>query len=298
MQPQAGGSTAIALALPDLDGQLQVLSVSTGPGQIDAAASNDVRVGINEAEAVAIVQLNRPPKRNALTQSMINQLCAVLAHLDRDEAVRAVVIMGTRKGAFCAGADISELTRLSAAEAHQRRFLADLNAAFDNFSKPVIAAVEGLALGGGFEVVLGCDIIYAAENATFGLPEVSIGTIPGAGGTQRLTRALGKFKAMELILSRQTISGAELERRGLVNRVFGPGDDVVVEATKLAATIAGYSRPVINMAKQAVLTAENNHLDAGMAAEKLLYYTTFALDDFKAGTEAFLAKKQPSFKHS
>ncbi|KAI1496775.1 ClpP/crotonase-like domain-containing protein [Biscogniauxia marginata] len=294
MQPQAGGSTT--LPLPDLEG-LQALSISTGPSQIDAA-SNDVKVGINDAEAVAIVQLNRPAKRNAFSQSMITQLCAVFAQLDRDDAVRAVVLVGTRKGAFCAGADISELTHLSAAEAHNRRFLVDLNSAFDKFSKPIIAAVEGLALGGGFEIALNCDIIYAAEDAPFGLPEVNLGTMPGAGGTQRLARALGKFKAMELILARQTITGGELERRGLVNRAFKPGEDVVLEAARLAATIAGYSQPVINMAKQAILATENNHLGAGMAAEKLLYYTTFSLDDFKVGTEAFLAKKQPVFKHS
>ncbi|KAI1335556.1 ClpP/crotonase-like domain-containing protein [Xylariaceae sp. FL0016] len=293
MQPQTSGPTGPPL--PDLEG-LQALTISTDLKQANVT-SEDIRVGVDSADAVAIVQLNRPAKRNALTQAMIDQLCTVLGHLDRDEAVRAVVITGTRKGAFCAGVDIAELTQLSAAEAHSRRFLSDLNTAFDGFSKPIIAAVEGLALGGGFEIVLGCDIIYANEEAMFGLPEVSIGTIPGAGGTQRLTKALGKYKAMELILSRQTTKGGELAERGLVNKAFKAHEDVVLEAKQLAARIAGYSQPVISMAKQAVLAAENNHLEAGMAAEKLLYYTTFSLDDFKAGTEAFLEKKQPIFKH-
>ncbi|KAI0535236.1 enoyl-CoA hydratase/isomerase [Xylaria digitata] len=284
-----------ATTIPDFEGLEQF---SSPIGQDNESAGTDgVRVGIDPTAAVAVVQLSRPAKRNALTQVMIDRLVTVLGQLDRSEAVRAVVLMGTRKGAFSAGVDISELTKLTTSEAHERRFLSDLNGAFEQFSKPIIAAVEGLALGGGFEVALSCDIIYATEEATFGLPEVSIGTIPGAGGTQRLVRALGKYKAMELILSRQLISGQELAQRGLVSRAFKLDEDVVLEAKKLADRIAAYSRPVVRMAKQAVLAAENNHLDAGMAAEKQLYYMTFSLDDFKAGTNAFLTKQQPEFKH-
>ncbi|KAI0802587.1 enoyl-CoA hydratase/isomerase [Xylaria sp. FL0064] len=283
------------MTLPDFGG-LEQLSLSTVQHN-PAIGSDDVRVGIYRAAAVAFVQLNRPAKRNALTQAMIDQLVSVLDQLDQNGAVRAVVLMGTRKGAFSAGVDISELAQLTTGEAHERRFLSDLNGAFERFSKPIIAAVDGLALGGGFEVALSCDIIYAAGDATFGLPEVSIGTIPGAGGTQRLVRSLGKYKAMELILSRQTISGEELAQRGLVSRAFKADKDVVFEAAQLAARIAAYSRPVVNMAKQAVLAAENNHLDAGMAVEKQLYYMTFSLDDFKAGTNAFLNKQQPEFNH-
>ncbi|KAI8634876.1 enoyl-CoA hydratase/isomerase [Xylariaceae sp. FL1651] len=294
MQPSVEDNSR-ETAVPDLEG-LEQLSLSSNLEKV-VSAIDDVRVGIDPAEAVAVVQLNRPAKRNALTQAMIDRLVSVLGQLDRDDTVRAVVVMGTRKGAFCAGVDISELNRLTAGEAHQRRFLSDLNGAFAEFSKPIIAAVEGLALGGGFELALSCDIIYSTEDAMFGLPEVSIGTIPGAGGTQRLTRALGKYKAMELILSRQIIKGEELARHGLVNRVFHSNEDVVLEAKKLAARIAGYSKPVISMAKQAVLAAEKNHLDEGMAAEKMLYYTTFSLRDFKVGTEAFLNKQQPDFKH-
>ncbi|KAI1816180.1 enoyl-CoA hydratase/isomerase [Poronia punctata] len=284
-----------AFALPDVEGLDQLSSPGNDGNEISAI--NDVRVGIDVKEAVAVVQLYRPAKRNALTQAMIDRLVAILGQLDKDDAVRAVVVMGTRRGAFCAGVDISELTRLTAGEAHRRRFLSDVNGAFEHFSKPIIAAVEGLALGGGFEIALSCDMIYSTEDSMFGLPEVGIGTIPGAGGTQRITRALGKHKAMELILSRETISGEELAQRGLVNKVFKPDQDVVLEAKRLAARIAGYSQPVVRMAKQAVLSAENNHLDAGMAAEKMLYYTTFSLSDFKVGTEAFLNKQQPVFKH-
>lgn len=294
MQPQVADGLESA-TLPDIEG-LEHLSLPTGRGDVSPGA-DDVRVGIDRAAAVAVVQLNRPAKRNALTQGMMDRLVALLDRLDRSDAVRAVVLMGTRKGAFSAGADISELAQLTTGAAHERRFLSDLNGAFEQFSKPIIAAVEGMALGGGFEVALACDIIYAAEDATFGLPEVTIGTIPGAGGTQRLVRALGKYKAMELILQRETIKGEELARRGLVNKAFKSDEDVVLEAKKLAARIAAYSRPVVRMAKQAVLAAENHHLDAGMAVEKQLYYMTFALDDFKIGTEAFLNKSQPDFKH-
>ncbi|RWA14285.1 hypothetical protein EKO27_g820 [Xylaria grammica] len=286
MQPSVVPSLE-ATSIPDFEG-LEQLSFSTGQ-EHSSAGTNDVRVGIDPAAAVAVVQLSRPAKRNALTQAMIDRLVTLLGQLDRNEAVRAVVLMGTRKGAFSAGVDISELTQLTTGEAHERKFLSDLNGAFERFSKPIIAAVEGLALGGGFEVALSCDIIYAGQEATFGLPEVSIGTIPGAGGTQRL--------AMELILSRQLISGEELAQRGLVNRVFKPDEDVVLEAKKLADRIAAYSRPVVRMAKQAVLAAENNHLYAGMAIEKQLYYMTFSLDDFKTGTNAFLNKQQPEFMH-
>ncbi|KAI1180313.1 enoyl-CoA hydratase/isomerase [Nemania sp. FL0916] len=293
MQPSvtAGLDTA---TLPDLEG-LQHLSLPSGQEGASTGADS-VRAGIDPITAVAVVQLNRPARRNALTQEMMDHLVALLRQLDKDRAVRAVVLMGTRKGAFSAGVDIGELTRLTTNDAHEKRFLSDLNGAFEQFSKPIIAAVEGLALGGGFEVALACDIIYSAANAMFGLPEVTIGTIPGGGGTQRLVRALGKHKAMELILQRQTISGEELERRGLVNRTFKPDEDVVLEARNLAARIAAYSQPVVRLAKQAVLAAENNHLDAGMAVEKQLYYITFSLQDFRAGTEAFLHKQQPEFK--
>ncbi|KAH8167187.1 hypothetical protein CIB48_g1099 [Xylaria polymorpha] len=294
MQPSVTASPEVTF-LPDFEG-LEPLSLRADQGNV-SPASDDLRVGIDPVAAIAVVQLNRPAKRNALTHEMMSQLAALLDQLDRNNAVRAVVLMGTRKGAFSAGADIGQLTQLTTNEAHERKFLSNLNGAFESFSKPLIAAVEGIALGGGFEVALACDMIYATEDAAFGLPEVTIGTIPGAGGTQRLARALGKHKAMELILQRQTISGKELAERGVVNRAFKPDEDVVLEATKLAARIATYSRPVVRIAKQAVLTAEKNHLDAGMVLEKQLYYMTFALEDFKVGTQAFLNKQQPDFKH-
>ncbi|KAK2031013.1 enoyl-CoA hydratase/isomerase [Colletotrichum zoysiae] len=256
-----------------------------------------LKLSVDAEKAVALVQFNRPAKRNAFSQAMIGELVATLAHLDALDAVRAVVVTGGPDGPFCAGMDLNELVQISTAEAHQRAFLKDLTDAFARFSKPVIAAVVGFALGGGCEIALACDIIYAAQDASFGLPEIKIGTIPGAGGTQRLARALGKHKAMEFVLTGEPASGAEFERLGVVNKVF-PRAEVVPAALKLAERIALMSGPVIKTAKQAVLTVENSHLDAGMTTEKALYYSTFSLGDFQEGMTAFLEKRRPDFKHA
>ncbi|RKL50581.1 hypothetical protein BFJ72_g34 [Fusarium proliferatum] len=242
----------------------------------------DIKLSTNSDTGVALIQFNRPAKRNAFSQNTINEIVATLDHLDSVDTVRAVVLIGGPEGHFCA---------------HKIEFLKDLTDALARFSKPLIAAVVGFALGGGFEIALACDIIYAAEDAMFGLPEVKIGTIPGAGGTQRLARALGKHKAMEFVLTGEPASGAEFERLGVVTKVF-PKPDVVQAATALAEKIARLSAPVIKTAKKAVLTVENSTLDAGMTHEKALYYSTFGLDDFKEGIQSFLQKRQPSFKHS
>ncbi|KAF5690945.1 enoyl hydratase [Fusarium circinatum] len=242
----------------------------------------DIKLSTSSDTGVALIQFNRPAKRNAFSQNTINEIVTTLDHLDSVDTVRAVVLTGGPEGHFCA---------------HRIEFLKDLTDALARFSKPLIAAVVGFALGGGFEIALACDIIYAAEDAMFGLPEVKIGTIPGAGGTQRLARALGKHKAMEFVLTGEPASGAEFERLGVVTKVF-PKPDVVQAATALAEKIARLSAPVIKAAKKAVLTVENSTLDAGMTHEKALYYSTFGLDDFKEGIQSFLQKCQPSFKHS
>ncbi|KAM5349803.1 hypothetical protein ACJ41O_006308 [Fusarium nematophilum] len=257
---------------------------------------DDLKVTANANTGVALVQFNRPAKRNAFSQKTINELVAVFSYLDALETVRAVVITGGPDGNFCAGMDLNELVQITTAEANRKSFLKDLTDAFARFSKPIIAAVIGYALGGGFEIALACDIIYAADDAMFGLPEVKIGTIPGAGGTQRLARALGKHKAMEFILTGDPATGSEFERLGVVNKVF-PKSEVIPAATKLADKIAGLSGPVIKTAKQAVLTVENSNLDAGMVHEKSLYYSTFGLGDFQEGITAFLEKRAPEFKH-
>ncbi|KAF4783492.1 enoyl-CoA hydratase/isomerase [Colletotrichum scovillei] len=256
-----------------------------------------LKLTVDSEKGVALVRFDRPAKRNAFSQVMIGELVSTLAHLDALETIRAVVVTGGPEGPFCAGMDLNELVQISTAAAHQRAFLKDLTDAFANFSKPIIAAVVGFALGGGCEIALACDMIYAAEDASFGLPEIKIGTIPGAGGTQRLARALGKHKAMEFVLTGDSASGAEFERLGVVNKVF-PRQEVVPAAMKLAERIAVMSGPVTKTAKQAVLTVENSHLDAGMTMEKSLYYSTFSLGDFNEGMTAFLQKRRPDFKHT
>ncbi|KXH28042.1 enoyl-CoA hydratase/isomerase [Colletotrichum nymphaeae SA-01] len=256
-----------------------------------------LKLTVDSEKGVALVRFDRPAKRNAFSQVMIGELVSTLAHLDALETIRAVVVTGGPEGPFCAGMDLNELVQISTAAAHQRAFLKDLTDAFANFSKPIIAAVVGFALGGGCEIALACDMIYAAEDASFGLPEIKIGTIPGAGGTQRLARALGKHKAMEFVLTGDSASGAEFERLGVINKVF-PRQEVVPAAMKLAERIAVMSGPVTKTAKQAVLTVENSHLDAGMTMEKSLYYSTFSLGDFNEGMTAFLQKRRPDFKHT
>ncbi|KAG5779111.1 hypothetical protein H9Q73_007229 [Fusarium xylarioides] len=215
----------------------------------------DIKLSTNSDTGVALIQFNRPAKRNAFSQNTINEIVATLDHLDSVDTVRAVVLTGGPEGHFCAGMDLNELVELSTSKAHKIEFLKDLTDALARFSKPLIAAVVGFALGGGFEIALACDIIYAAEDAMFGLPEVKIGTIPGAGGTQRLARALGKHKAMEFVLTGESASGVEFEQLGVVTKVF-PKSDVVQAATALAEKIARLSAPVIKTAKKAVLTGE------------------------------------------
>ncbi|KAK6836865.1 enoyl-CoA hydratase/isomerase [Apiospora arundinis] len=190
---------------------------------ITKISTDDVKVSAND-QGVAVLQLDRPAKRNAFSQAMIDTIVVALRELDNMPEVRTVVIAGLPEGPFCAGMDIKELVAITTAAAHQRKFLKDLTDAFASFSKPTIAAVVGAALGGGCEISLACDMIYAAEDAMFGLPEMKIGTIPGAGGTQRLARALGKHKAMEFILTGEPASGAEFERLGMVTRVFPQGE--------------------------------------------------------------------------
>ncbi|KAF2265567.1 ClpP/crotonase [Lojkania enalia] len=246
---------------------------------------------------VAVLQLNRPHKRNALSQDSINELTWALQQLNRDHAVRAVVLSSVGESPFCAGADLNELAKITTASAYQTGWLKDLELAFSTFRKPVIAAVRGFAFGGGFEMALMCDMILASADARFGFPEIKLGTIPGAGGTQRLTKALGKHKAMELVLTGSPTTAAELERFGIVNRVCSAEEDVVVEALKLAETVAAFSVPVIGLAKQAVQAAEATTLNAGLEIERSLYYGSFSLVDCQEGIAAFLQKRPPNFQH-
>ncbi|KAH8689765.1 enoyl-CoA hydratase [Phaeosphaeriaceae sp. PMI808] len=246
---------------------------------------------------VAVVKLNRPTKCNCFSQAMIEELTRALHRLDQDAAIRAIVLTSIDSSPFCAGADLKELAQISTADAYRIGWLKDLEHGFSSLRTPCIAAVRGYALGGGFEIALMCDMIYATADARFGLPEIKLGTIPGAGGTQRLTKAVGKQKAMEIILTGSPIPATDLERFGIVNKVVAQDQDVVAEAVRVAETIAAFSAPALGLAKEAVKAAETTTLNAGLEYESALYYSSFALADCREGIAAFLQKRAPCFEH-
>jgi len=239
---------------------------------------------------VALVTLNRPKALNSLCKQLMTELATSLENFDQDKSIGAIVITGNEK-AFAAGADIKEMIPNEFAQVFGGGFL-------ENWSqvakcrKPVIAAVNGYALGGGCELAMMCDIIYAGDKAQFGQPEILIGTIPGAGGTQRLTRVVGKSLAMELCLTGDRISAEEALRRGLVSKIF-PQDQLVSEAVKLGEKIAGNSPLIVGMAKEAVNRAYETTLQEGLLYERRFFHTTFATRDRKEGMTAF-AEKRPA----
>ena len=242
-------------------------------------------------EGVALVILDRPRALNALSFRLIRELADILEALDADPSVRAIVLTGAGERAFAAGADVQELAdgtpeSLAAAGSFDR---------WDTVGRlrtPLIAAVRGFALGGGCELAMACDMIVAADTATFGQPEVRIGVIPGAGGTQRLTRAIGKAKAMELILTGRTIDAREAERLGIVTAVVAP-DATVSTAVELAGRIAALPPLAVRAAKEAIARAEELPLSAGLAWERRAFFELFASEDQKEGMAAFLEKRPP-----
>ncbi|KAL6708723.1 hypothetical protein ACN47E_002419 [Coniothyrium glycines] len=246
---------------------------------------------------VALVELNRPTKRNALCQDLINELADALGQLDRSPTVRAIVLSSSRNSPFCAGADLTELARLTTAEAYRVCWLKDLDTAFQSLRKPVIAAVRGFAFGGGFELALMCDMIFASHDARFGFPEIKLGTIPGVGGTQRLTKTVGKQKAMEMVLTGAPVPADNVANLGVVNRVVAADEDVLEVALSVAQTIASFSAPAVGMAKQAIVAAEATTLGAGLELERSLYYSSFSLADCREGVAAFLEKRPAVFQH-
>ncbi|KAL5114770.1 hypothetical protein ACEQ8H_007332 [Pleosporales sp. CAS-2024a] len=251
---------------------------------------------VSVQEGVAFLQLNRPSKRNALSQALINELGEALAQLERSPTIFVVVL--TSNGPFSAGADLSQMVKLTTAEAIRVGWLKDLEDAMSSFPKPILAAVKGFAYGGGFELALMCDMIFASADARFGFPEVTLGTIPGAGGTQRLTKTVGKQKAMELILTGKPTTAAEMERLGVVNRIVRGGDDALLEEVKaVAQTIASRSAPALRLAKQAVLAAETTTLRAGLELERALYYSSFSLADCQDAILAFQDKRKAHVQH-
>ncbi|KNB53167.1 enoyl-CoA hydratase [Streptomyces caatingaensis] len=242
----------------------------------------------------ALLTLNRPKALNALNLQLMNEVVAAAEALDRDPEVGCVVITGSAK-AFAAGADIKEMRPRS----YMDMYLEDWFAAWDRLGRvrtPTVAAVAGYALGGGCELAMLCDILIAADTAVFGQPEIKLGVIPGIGGSQRLTRAVGKAKAMELCLTGRTMDAAEAERAGLVSRIV-PADDLLAEALAVADTVAGMSAPVAMMAKEAVNRSFETTLAEGVHFERRLFHAVFATADQKEGMSAFVDKRPPEFTH-
>ncbi|RCW68543.1 enoyl-CoA hydratase [Pseudorhodoferax soli] len=244
---------------------------------------------------VALIMLNRPKALNALSPDLTRELGSALDELEVDESVAVLLLTGNEK-AFAAGADIKAMRDWNYMDVYKQDFITATWERITRFRKPTIAAVAGYALGGGCELAMMCDIILAADTARFGQPEITIGTIPGAGGTQRLTRLVGKPKAMEMVLSGRTMHAEEAERSGLVSRVV-PAADLMSEAMALANRIAELSLPVVMMAKDSVNRAYETTLAEGIHFERRLFHSTFATEDQKEGMAAFIDKRKPEFKN-
>ena len=246
-------------------------------------------------ERVALITLNRPEALNALNLQAMREITAVATELDHDPAIGAIVLTGSEK-AFAAGADIKEMAPRSFSDVYAANWFAGWDA-LARVRTPLIAAVAGYALGGGCELAMMCDLIIAADTARFGQPEITLGVIPGMGGSQRLTRAVGKAKAMDLCLTGRTMDATEAERAGLVSRVV-PADTLLAQALAVAATIASMSGPATMMAKEAVNRAFEASLSEGILFERRVFHATFATQDQKKGMAAFTEKRKPDFRHA
>ncbi|MBO8172402.1 MAG: enoyl-CoA hydratase/isomerase family protein [Bacillaceae bacterium] len=242
---------------------------------------------------VGLIRLNRPKQLNALNLKMVDEIVETLESMDEDPEIRAIVITGNEQ-AFAAGADIDEMTEVDSID----MLLRDQFRVWDRIAlvrKPIIAAVSGFALGGGCELVMNCDIVIASESARFGQPEVNLGVMPGAGGTQRFTKALGKVKAMELLLTGESLTAEEALHYGLINRVV-PVEVYLDEAMKLANRIVGQPPIAVRLIKQSVLKAIDLPLDEGLDFERKNFYLLFSSEDQKEGMRAFAQKRKPDFK--
>jgi len=244
---------------------------------------------------VGLVTLNRPKALNALNDDLVDELGLALDAFEGDENIGCVVITGSEK-AFAAGADITMMANFSYMDAYKGDYITRNWERLKTFRKPVIAAVSGFALGGGCELAMSCDMIFAADSAKFGQPEVKLGILPGAGGTQRLPRAVGKGKAMDLCLTARLMDAAEAEKSGLVARVI-PADKLVEEALAAAAAIASYSLPVVMMIKESINRAFESSLNEGLLFERRTFHSAFALADQKEGMAAFVEKRKAEFKN-
>ncbi|MCY0106694.1 enoyl-CoA hydratase [Pseudomonas monsensis] len=244
-------------------------------------------------DRVGLITLNRPQALNALNAQLVSEVNHALDGLEADANIGCIVITGSKK-AFAAGADIKEMADLTYPQIYMDDLFSDSDRVA-NRRKPIIAAVNGFALGGGCELALMCDFILAGDNARFGQPEINLGVLPGMGGTQRLTRAVGKAKAMEMCLSGRMIDAVEAERCGIVARIV-PSDELLDEALKVAAVIAGKSLPIAMMVKESVNRAFEVNLTEGVRFERRVFHAAFATQDQKEGMAAFVAKRAPEFQ--
>ncbi|AYH42592.1 enoyl-CoA hydratase [Azoarcus sp. DN11] len=244
---------------------------------------------------VGLITLNRPKALNALNDQLIDEVGHALNGFEKDENVGAIVITGSEK-AFAAGADIGAMATYSHMDAYKGDYITRNWERLKACRKPIIAAVAGFALGGGCELAMMCDMIFAADTAKFGQPEIKLGVLPGAGGTQRLPRAIGKAKAMDMCLTARMIDATEAERAGLVARVV-PAERLIDEAIEAATVIAGFSLPVVMMIKESVNRAFESSLNEGLLFERRTFHSAFGLEDQKEGMAAFVEKRKPVFKH-
>ena len=250
---------------------------------------------VETRERVGLITLHRPKALNALNDALMDELGRALLAFDADESIGAIVLTGSDR-AFAAGADIAAMADWSYMDVYKTEYLTRNWEHIRRVRKPVVAAVSGFALGGGCELAMMCDIVIAADTARFGQPEIKLGVIPGAGGTQRLPRAVGKAKAMDLCLTGRMMDAAEAERAGLVSRVV-PAANCLDEALSVAAQIAGFSLPSVMMLKEAVNRAYEAPLSEGLLFERRVFHALFATDDQKEGMRAFLEKRAPAFTH-
>src|SRR5688572_28047152 len=248
------------------------------------------------ARRIGLATLNRPKQLNALNDALMDELGAALLAFDADDGIGCIVVTGSEK-AFAAGADIAAMAQYSYMDVHRNDFITRNWETIRRVRKPVIGAVAGFALGGGCELAMLCDFIIAAETAKFGQPEINLGVMPGIGGTQRLPRAVGKSKAMDMVLTARMMDAAEAERAGLVSRVV-PADKLLDEALAAAAKIAGQSPLAVAMNKELVNAAFETTLATGVGMERRLFHSLFAFDDQKEGMAAFVEKRKPDFKGS
>jgi len=276
-----------------------LLTVTRTPITLRALSTSNLQHLIVEKKGkngeVGLITLNRPKALNALCDGLMNEMSKVIVDFENDDTVGAIVVTGSQK-AFAAGADIKEMKDKDFSECIRTNFLCMWDAVARS-RKPIIAAVNGYALGGGCELAMMCDIIYAGENAKFGQPEIALGTIPGAGGTQRLTKAVGKSRAMEMVLTGNQITAKEAEHWGLVSRVF-PSDTLVDEAIKLAEKISTHSKLIVSICKESVNNSFETTLQQGLLTEKRLFHSTFATKDRKEGMTAFVEKRPAKFENN